>query len=211
MNMRNQVRNFLSVITLAGFATLPVTSVAELHDRGGGLIYDDVLDVTWLQDANPAGRPMDWAEALDWVANFEYFDSVRGVTWSDWRLPAANPVNGVAHDDTFSTDGTTDHGYNVTSTNNELSYMYHVNLGLLSYAGPNGEYPQPDFGFRTELSGPFFNLRQAERIPSWTGTEYPIFDGMAYLLPFQTGFLHAGAKDFTLLVWPVRDGDVAAP
>ena len=30
-----------------------VTSVyAELHDRGGGLIYDDVLDVTWLQDAN---------------------------------------------------------------------------------------------------------------------------------------------------------------
>jgi hypothetical protein len=27
---------------------------AQLIDRGGGLIYDNVLDVTWLQDANYA-------------------------------------------------------------------------------------------------------------------------------------------------------------
>jgi hypothetical protein len=27
---------------------------AALHDRGGGLIYDDVLDITWLADANYA-------------------------------------------------------------------------------------------------------------------------------------------------------------
>ena len=27
---------------------------AALIDRGGGLIYDDVLDITWLQDANYA-------------------------------------------------------------------------------------------------------------------------------------------------------------
>jgi hypothetical protein len=27
---------------------------AELHERGGGLIYDDVLDVKWSQDANYA-------------------------------------------------------------------------------------------------------------------------------------------------------------
>ena len=27
---------------------------AELFDRGNGLIYDDVLDVTWLQDAQYA-------------------------------------------------------------------------------------------------------------------------------------------------------------
>lgn len=28
------------------------TGNATLYDRGGGLIYDDVLDITWLQDAN---------------------------------------------------------------------------------------------------------------------------------------------------------------
>ena len=27
---------------------------AALHDRGSGLIYDDVLNITWLQDANYA-------------------------------------------------------------------------------------------------------------------------------------------------------------
>ena len=27
---------------------------AALYDRGNGLIYDDVLDITWLQDANYA-------------------------------------------------------------------------------------------------------------------------------------------------------------
>jgi hypothetical protein len=198
-------------MTLAGFVTLPLPAAAELHDRGGGLIYDDVLDVTWLQNANPAGTPMSWTDAVAWVANFEYVDTVRGVTWSDWRLPLADPVNGVTHVDTFSTDGTTDNGYNIVSTNNELGYMFHVNLGVLSYADTDGNWPQPDFGFRTELSGPFFNLNLASAVPTWTGTEYPLFDGMAYLLPFQTGFHHAGAKDTTLLVWPVRDGDVAAP
>ena len=29
-------------------------SQAALYDRGNGLIYDDVLDITWLQDANYA-------------------------------------------------------------------------------------------------------------------------------------------------------------
>jgi hypothetical protein len=29
-------------------------SDAELIDRGGGLIYDTVLDIKWLQDANYA-------------------------------------------------------------------------------------------------------------------------------------------------------------
>ena len=33
-------------------ASLPITVGAELFDQGGSLIYDDVLDVTWLQDAN---------------------------------------------------------------------------------------------------------------------------------------------------------------
>jgi len=33
---------------------LAAPAQAALFDRGGGLIYDDVLDITWLQDANLA-------------------------------------------------------------------------------------------------------------------------------------------------------------
>ena len=38
----------------AGFLSLAVipTAQAGLFDRGGGLIYDDFFDITWLQDAN---------------------------------------------------------------------------------------------------------------------------------------------------------------
>src|SRR5688572_29847528 len=75
---------------------LTSTGNAVLIDRGGGLIYDTVLDITWLQDANYAqtsgfdadGR-MTWFEARDWANNLTYFDSVRNVTWTDWRLPYA--------------------------------------------------------------------------------------------------------------------------
>ena len=40
-----------AMMCVAGAVT-PVSG--ELFDRGGGLIYDDVLNITWLQDANYA-------------------------------------------------------------------------------------------------------------------------------------------------------------
>ena len=43
-------------VTLIAAATLASSGAAQaaLNDRGGGLLYDDVLNVTWLQDANYA-------------------------------------------------------------------------------------------------------------------------------------------------------------
>jgi hypothetical protein len=66
-------------------------SQAILIDRGGGLIYDDVLNVTWTQDANlcetlnncipgPGGQ-MTWDNANTWAANLVFGG------FSDWRLP----------------------------------------------------------------------------------------------------------------------------
>ncbi|HED39985.1 MAG TPA: hypothetical protein ENJ13_06100 [Chromatiales bacterium] len=40
-----------SSVLLLGLAS---TAQATLFNRGGGMIYDDVLDITWLQDANYA-------------------------------------------------------------------------------------------------------------------------------------------------------------
>ena len=211
MKTANNAKQALFCAFIFSSTVFSMSAVAELHNRGGGLIYDDVLDVTWLQNANPAGTLMSWNDAVSWVADFEYYDSVRDVTWSDWRLPLAGPVNGVSHDDAFGYDGATDNGYNISSVNNELGYMFHVNLGLLSYAATDGTWPQTDFGFSADQSGPFQNMGFAAIAPFWTGTEYPPFDGMAYLLPFETGFNHGGAKDTRMLVWPVRDGDVGLP
>ncbi|MEW7996499.1 MAG: hypothetical protein AB2825_18920 [Candidatus Thiodiazotropha endolucinida] len=96
---------------------------ATLIDRGAGLIYDDVLDVTWLQDASyamtsgvaPYAR-MSWLDAVSWVDGLHYEDSVRGVVWDDWRLPTT--INDPAS-----------LGYDTAGLSSELAYMYYINLG----------------------------------------------------------------------------------
>jgi len=85
---------FLVVILLA-FSN--VNSVwAGLIDKGGGLIYDNDLNITWLQDANyamtsgyDADGKMDWNSAKTWAENLNY----QGYT--DWRLPTTDtPCSG---------------------------------------------------------------------------------------------------------------------
>ncbi len=141
---------FLGALTLAG------TAQAALHDRGGGLIYDDVINVTWLQDANYArtsgynnSSPMDWYQANAWA------DSLVYGGFDDWRLPRANPVNGVSYQNIPRqfTDyaGTTDSGYNNASINSELGYMFFVNLKNKAAYTINGIstgcYPSADVNY----------------------------------------------------------------
>ena len=87
------MKKLILVVTILFFSS---TAWAELIDRGGGLIYDSTWDITWLQDANYAvtsgfdsDGKMDWNIAMSWTSGLEYYDSVRDVTWSNWRLPIA--------------------------------------------------------------------------------------------------------------------------
>ena len=136
-------RKFSTLLAAAGLMVSGAAH-ATLFDRGGGLLYDDVLKVTWLQDANYAktsgydadGR-MNWAAANAWADGLVYHDSVRDVDWSDWRLARISPM-GSDWDETYSTNGSTDNGYNITSAKSELAYMYYVNLGLKGYYSPTG-------------------------------------------------------------------------
>ena len=84
------------IITVLLMSTTGV--YAELHDRGGGLIYDDVLDITWLQDTNYAmisgydsDGLMNWSGAMNWAAQLVY------AGFNDWRLPRILPVNGISY------------------------------------------------------------------------------------------------------------------
>ncbi|MDO8281092.1 MAG: DUF1566 domain-containing protein [Thermodesulfovibrionia bacterium] len=77
---------FLSGILV--FLVFVTSSEASLIDRGNGLIYDDTLNITWLQDANYSGQTMTWEEANAWAAAliFQSFD--------DWRLPDSDSCSG---------------------------------------------------------------------------------------------------------------------
>ncbi|MEW8314929.1 MAG: hypothetical protein AB2669_09705 [Candidatus Thiodiazotropha endolucinida] len=118
----------LLLVSIAFFTACLITSPtrAALFDRGGGLIYDTVLDVTWLQDASYAetlglgvqgSGKMNWVDADNWVSNLQFYDNVRDVTWNDWRMPA-----------TFI-DEFDSVGFDETGQSSEMAYMYYVNLG----------------------------------------------------------------------------------
>ncbi len=47
----NKVCSKIIWISILAFG-LSGMAQAALFDRGGGMIYDDVLDISWLQDAN---------------------------------------------------------------------------------------------------------------------------------------------------------------
>ena len=185
---------------------------AALIDRGGGMIYDDVLNITWLQDANYAFTSgyhndggMTWGEAMEWAENLVYggFD--------DWRLPTVRPV-GEDFDYDFSNNGTTDLGYGNKSPNSELAYMYYVNLGNLGSCTPNDAAPrtcvtQSGWGLRNR--GPFENLGNPIGRVYWSGTEQTptVF---AWFFAYFDGIQFVGYNLNEGYAWAVRPGDVTS-
>ena len=154
------------------FLTLGNSAQAALIDRGGGLLYDEVLNITWLQDANYAKTSgfdttgnMTWNQATNWVDNLVYHDSVRNVDYSDWRLPLATPINGIAYLPDYSYDGSTDYGNHIINTHSEMSWMYYVNLGLKSMWDVNGVYQPNDHG----IFGDGTHIYGANGAPSTNG------------------------------------------
>lgn len=90
MNFRTVRTGFLVSVILAGLFGISETVKATLIPRGNGMVYDDVMHVTWLQDANYAkttgfatGGYMIWSTASDWAQN-----NVTVGGFTDWRLPS---------------------------------------------------------------------------------------------------------------------------
>ena len=195
------------------------TSVyADLHDRGGGLIYDDVLNVTWLQDANFAqtsgydadGR-MNWSEAMEWADQLIY------AGYDDWKLPQTLPINGSEYVfGAFNPDGSKDRGYNVSapgsvysgSMASQLAFMYYNNLENLARVDIYGDYPQNNWGLKN--TAPFINIQSVESIGYWSYSDDPHLVAAAFTFDFYDGWQFSYYKDVsTLYAWPVRDGDVS--
>lgn len=152
--MKQKLLLAISMICVSGM------SQAVLIDRGGGMIYDDQLNITWLQDANYAlssgyavahaggkedsGSPsiikidgsMSWSSAMLWAENLEYGG------YSDWRLPtdredfsgaaSTNEVFVASNDDFFNRRS---YDYVASDLNHELGFMYYTNLDQLSGMG----------------------------------------------------------------------------
>ena len=129
-----QVYKQIYIVILFSLANTIVSQnvFALLIDRGGGLIYDSDLNITWLQDTlsdcNQVG-PCTWDNAIIWAENFVYYDSIRNVYWDDWRLPHGDPSVKI--------------GYDV----GEMGHLYYEELGN-SYLGGRANFnPGPFLGY----------------------------------------------------------------
>jgi hypothetical protein len=181
----------LKKVTLA-LATAGLLSAgaaqAALHDRGGGLIYDDVLNITWLSDANYAltsgytywnlfynshGR-MSFSEANTWVTNLSYGG------YDDWRLPSA-----------------------LCSVNcneiSEMGHMFYNNLGASAGSSILS-------GSNTANLALFTNLKS---YAYWSGTE-SLYPNSAFYFDANTGLESFDYMNSKFYAWAVRPGDVAA-
>ena len=220
----------LHILALLAGLTLSGAAQANLINRGGGLIYDSTLNITWLQNANLAATDtfgvsgigssggMTWTTANQWIGAMNTADY---LGYSNWRLPTTAPVNGSAFNYSSSFNGTTDIGYNISApgtayagfTGSELSYMYYNDLGLKGTHNPDGSL-NPNWGILgngTSVSqanvGPFQNLASSAY---WSGTEYAPYSSGAWDFYTSYGIQDALYTNRDILAWAVRSGDVAA-
>ena len=194
------MKRFLSIVLAsAAFGLVTVPADASLIDLGGGLIYDDDLNITWLQDANyamtsgyDADGKMTWQDAVTWADNLVYGG------YSDWRLPAVVPQN-----NTWGYDGTTGVGYNIT-TGSEMGHLFYTELGNKGYYATDGITNQPDWGLVN--TAPFTNLQPYFY---WSGTESDSFFHNAWDFRFSHGLQYRNVESNLFYALAVR-GDVAA-
>ena len=164
-------------------------SQAALIDRGDGFIYDDVLNITWTQNAAINGLAVSglatWDNQVAWAAGYSQTHSVYG-TFDDWRL-ASMDVNGDGTIVDCSSAG------EVACRDNEYGYLFR------------------QYGVSSSSPSLFMNVAGGDY---WSGTELPNPSSSsisAWYLNFGTGA--QGTLGKTRLgygSWAVRDGDIAA-
>jgi hypothetical protein len=214
------MKKLLATLTILAVG-LPNIAQAALINREQGMIYDDVLNVTWLQDANYAitsgytqehgftDNEMTWTEANTWATELTFGG------YSDWRLPSVTPVNGSSFDSSFTFDGSSDNSYNIAGTNSEMASMYYANLNNAGFFDTSGNTTgcsvQGDAICLTETSF-FTNLLPSDQSIYWTSTEDTTFTSNAWGFNMAIGQQFSFDKNRGLFnTWAVRTGDISLP
>lgn len=171
---------------------LAASAQATLIDRGNGLIYDTELNITWMQNANAAGRLMNWVEAKNWASDLVF------AGYDDWRLPKSSYLYWQ-----YGYDGTTSGGYNVTTT--EMSHLYYLGLGNKGFLDTSGAV-DPNYGLKNV--GPFENV---QRYWYWSETRFIEETSSAWYFTFSYGDQNSAYLYQPGYAWAVRDGDSRVP
>jgi hypothetical protein len=213
-------------MTLVGVLGLAGAAQGALQPVVNGQVYDNVLGINWLQDANvfrtlcDAGDPlatefvpvdaanaaaicasegaMSWNDAQAWIARLNAGNYLGVNTWRQWVVPA--PTNDPTCSEQNFDGAGSDHGYNCAGS--ELGHLFNVTLG-----NPDEEDDSCDPGC-LQHTGPFSNFRPEGY---WSGTEYAPDPSDAWGFRPEDGGQSAVPKTTLGFVWPVRPPAVAIP
>ncbi len=160
---------------------------AALSPAVDGMVYDDVLDLCWLQNASAAGS-RNWNDAVAWAEDLEF----GGHT--DWRLARmSTDSSNVA----FTCSAITEQA--CIDSRNELGYMFSYNL-------PNN-FP------KTGNQGPFLNIPPVV----WSSTDWSVDWAWGFIFESGSGSgsVSGGGTSFAKKSlqfpgWAVRPGQCRA-
>ena len=206
------MKSFLLRLAACLFVVVSSSSHAALYDRGNGLIYDDFLDITWMQDANyahtsgyaaanafssPFGASSIQADGrMGWDAAITWADQLSYGGFDDWRLPKAEIRPPNPNRPPVS-------GFNVITS--ELGVMFYGNLdnGRYDTILNNVSFTDATPGGGTES---FLNVQSHVY---WSGEEHHIYSYSAWNFVTEFGLQGVSGKDGLSYSWAVRDGDVS--
>ena len=171
------------LLLIVALILLPLTgsAFAALTNKGGGLIYDSDLDITWLQNANYAGTTMSPEGAIQWAEDLVY------QGYDNWRLPSALNQDGSGPDSTYPFM----QGPFIVD-DSEMGHLYYIDLGNPLH-GP------------LINTGPFINVQDYY----WYAENGdPPYENLQWMFFFDTGYqLLPGLWGGPAYAWAVRDGD----
>jgi hypothetical protein len=186
----------LSRLALAAALSVATLSAqAALVARPGGMVYDTVQNITWLQNWNTNGL-MNWTTANNWANDLVYGG------FSDWRLPTTNTTASSNCDRNFNPGGVFPlqyFGFNCTGS--EMGHMFYNEFGATANQSILS-------GSNTANLALFTNVQS---FVYWSGTEYGPNPGLALGFVTVDGGQNYVDKSNAFYAVAVRPGDVATP
>ena len=149
-----------------------------------------------------------WYDSANWwgaQAFVIYLNSIHYSGHSDWRLPSVHPINGQMFQYDSSFTGDTDVGYNISSLQSELAYLFYVELGNKGYYRPEG-VPWPAGTGMTHKR----MFQQLVEEAYWAAEEYAPRANDAWNFAVVTGEQSGYGKNHMYGIWPVRSEELRA-
>lgn len=201
-------------------------------------VYDDVLNITWLANANLAASNnfgvagITLVGGMNWDTAENFITAINSASYlgaNTWRLPTSTPLNGSVFDISLTYDGSSDNSYQLSAPvdaiynpngqspgfiGSELAYHYYNNFEAIGSCYGTGSSIS---GCQSSTVFGIANAQDTEGNKSlFSNIQNSVYwtgtELAADAFNFHTdvGLQDSNTKDQTHFVWAVADGNLAA-